>query len=97
MTIQRAITPRRALLYSYPVVPSILLAPALASCASTHLRYALTIKSLNFNLNTVVNTELHCVQLFIRYIRLVMTLMFDKLLCAAVYCHAVRWVLCIVE
>jgi hypothetical protein len=48
-------------------------------------------------LNTMVNIELHCVQLFIRYIRLVTTLMLDKLLRAAVYCHAVRCVLRIVE
>jgi hypothetical protein len=45
----------------------------------------------------MVNTELHCVQLFIRYIRLVTTLMLDKLPCAAVYCHAVCCVLRIVE
>jgi hypothetical protein len=45
----------------------------------------------------MVNTELHCEQLFIRYIRLVMTLMLDKLPRAAVYWHAVRCVLCIVE
>jgi len=45
----------------------------------------------------MVNTELHCVQLFIRYIRLVTTLMLDKLPRAAVYCHTVRFVLCIVE
>jgi len=49
------------------------------------------------NHNTMVNTELHWGQLFIRYIRLVMTLMLDKLPRAAVYCHAARCVLCIVE
>ena len=45
----------------------------------------------------MVNTELHCVQLFIRYIRLVTTRMLNKLPRAAVYCHAVRCVFCIVE
>jgi len=45
----------------------------------------------------MVNTELHCVQLFIWYIHLVTTLMLDKLLRAAVYCHAVHCVLRIVE
>jgi len=45
----------------------------------------------------MVNTELHWVQLFIRYIRLVTTLMVEKLLRAVVYCHAVRCVLRIVE
>jgi len=49
------------------------------------------------NLNTMVNTELHCVQLFIRYIHLVTTLLLDKLPCPTVYCHAVRCVLRIVE
>jgi hypothetical protein len=45
----------------------------------------------------MVNTELHCVQLFIQYIRIVMTLMLDQLLCAAGYCHAVHCLLRIVE
>jgi len=40
---QRAIAPPRALLYAYPVVLSIPSAPPLASCASTHLRYAFSI------------------------------------------------------
>jgi len=45
----------------------------------------------------MVNTELHCVQLFIGYICLVTTLMLDKLPRAAVCSHVVRCVLCIVE
>jgi len=45
----------------------------------------------------MVNTELHCVQLFFRHIRLVMTLMLVKLPCAVVYCHAVRCILRIVK
>jgi hypothetical protein len=45
----------------------------------------------------MVNTELHCVQLFIRYICPVMTLMLDKLPRAAVYYDAVRCVMCIAE
>ena len=63
--IQRAITPPRALFYPHPVVTSILSAPALASCASTHLSYEFSISTLNLNLNTMVNTELHCMQLSI--------------------------------
>jgi len=38
----------------------------------------------------MLNTELHRVQLFIRYIHLVMTLMRDELPRDAVYCDAVR-------
>jgi hypothetical protein len=38
-------------------------------------------------------TELDCVQLFIRYIRLVTTLMLDKPPRAIVYCHTVCGVL----
>jgi hypothetical protein len=45
----------------------------------------------------MVNTGLHCVQLFIQYIRLVVTLIYGKLQSAALYCHAVRCVLWIVE
>jgi hypothetical protein len=45
----------------------------------------------------MVNTELHSVQLFIGYIRLVTPLMVDKLQHAAVYCHEVRCLLCIVK
>jgi len=45
----------------------------------------------------MVNTELHCMQLFIRYIRLVTTLMLYKLPLATVYCCTVRCVLRIVE
>jgi len=45
----------------------------------------------------MVNTELHCEQLFIRYICLVMTLRVDKLARDTVYCHVVLRVLCIVE
>ena len=45
----------------------------------------------------MVNTELHCVQLIIPYIRLGTTLMLDHLACAALYCHTVRCVLRIVE
>jgi hypothetical protein len=45
----------------------------------------------------MVNTELHCVQLFIRYIRLVTTLLLDTLSCAPVYCQAVCCILRIVE
>jgi len=42
MTIQRTITPPWALLYPHPVMLSVPSAPALAYCASTHLRYAFT-------------------------------------------------------
>ena len=97
MPIQRAITPLWALLYPHPIVQSIPSTPALAACASTHLRYAFTIQTINLNLNTMVNTELHCMQLFIRYIHLVTTLMLDELQCAAVYCHTVHCVLDIVK
>jgi hypothetical protein len=45
----------------------------------------------------MVNAELHCMQVFIQYICLVMTHMLDKLPCAAVYCHTVCCVLHIVE
>ena len=93
----RAITPPWALRYPHPVLRSIQSARALASCASTHLRYVFTIETLNFNLITMVNTELHCVQLFIRYIRLVTTLMLDIVPAAAGYCNAVCCVLRIVE
>ena len=41
----------------------------------------------------MLNTELHGVQLFIQYIRLVTTPILDTLPCAAVYCHGVRCVL----
>jgi len=49
------------------------------------------LQTLNMNLNTMVNTKLHCMLLFIRYIRLVRTLMLDNLPCANVYCHMVHW------
>ena len=49
------------------------------------------------NLDTMVNTELHCVQLFIRYRHLVMTLILHKLPHAAVYCRTVHGILRIVE
>jgi len=45
----------------------------------------------------MVNIELHCVQLFNWYIRLVTTVMLDTLPCAIVYCHAVHCVLGIVK
>jgi len=45
----------------------------------------------------MVNTELHCVQLFIQYIRLVTTHMLVKLPRATAYCHEVRCIWCIVE
>jgi hypothetical protein len=45
----------------------------------------------------MVNTELHCMKLFIRYRRLVTTLRHEKLPCATVYCDAVRCFLRIVE
>jgi hypothetical protein len=45
----------------------------------------------------MVNTELHYVQFFIRYIRQVMTLILEKLPHAAVFVNAVRCVWCIVE
>jgi len=45
----------------------------------------------------MVNTETHCVRVFIRHILLVITRMLEKLLGAAVYCHAVHCVLRIVE
>ena len=45
----------------------------------------------------MVNRELHCVQLFIRYIRFVTTLMLEKLPRAVVYCRAVRCLLRIVK
>jgi hypothetical protein len=53
--------------------------------------------NLDLNLNTMVSTELHCVQLFIRYIPLVTTLMLDKLPCAGIYCHAVHCISRIVK
>jgi len=45
----------------------------------------------------MVNIELHCVQVFIWYIRLVTTHMLDKLPGAAEYCYMVRCILHIVE
>ena len=81
------------LLCLHQVVPSIPSAPALASCASTNLRYAFTFYTLNLNLNTMVNTKLHCVQLFIQYLHLIATLMLQQLPHAVEYCHAVRCVL----
>jgi len=86
-----------ALLYAHPVVPSIPSAPALASSGSRHPRYAFTFSTLILNVNTMVNTELHCLQLFIWYIRLVRTLIIDKCPPAAVSCHAVRCVSHIVD
>jgi len=87
--MQRAMTPPYALLYPQPVVASIPPGPALASGALTHLRYLFKMSTVNQNLNTMVNTELHCVHLFIPCILHVMTLLHDTLLCAAVYCHVV--------
>jgi len=49
------------------------------------------------NVNTMVYTELYCVQLFIRYIRLVTTFMLYEPPRAGVYCHAVRCISRIVE
>jgi hypothetical protein len=43
------------------------------------------------------NTELHCMQEFIRYKGLVTTPLLDKHPCAAVYCHAMSCVLHIVQ
>jgi hypothetical protein len=45
----------------------------------------------------MVNTELHCVQLFIRYIHLGTTLILDKLRCASAYCDVESCDLRIVE
>jgi hypothetical protein len=45
----------------------------------------------------MVNAELRCAQLFIRYIHLVTTLILDKLPRATVYCYVVWCVLHIVE
>jgi len=97
MPIQRAITRHWSLLNPYPVIPSIPSTQALASCLSTRVRYAFTVRTLNQNLNTRANTELQCVQLITRYIRLVMTLMLGKLPHHTVYCHAVCCILRIVE
>jgi len=63
--IQHTITPPRVLLFPHPVVSSIPSAPAPACCVLTHWRYAFAFYTLNLNLNTMVNTELHCMQLFI--------------------------------
>jgi hypothetical protein len=49
------------------------------------------------NLNTMVNTELHCVKLCIPYVCLVLTTLLEKRLSAIVYCHTVHFVLRIVE
>ena len=53
--------------------------------------------TLNLNFNTRVDTELHCMQLFFRYIRLVTTRRFHNRPYAVVYCYVVRSVLHIVE
>jgi len=45
----------------------------------------------------MVNTELNCMQLFIRYIRLVTTFMLDDLPRAAEHCDTVCYVWCIIE
>jgi hypothetical protein len=45
----------------------------------------------------MVNTVLHCVQLFIRYINLGTTLMLEKLQRTVLYYHAVRCFLRIAE
>jgi len=97
MPIQYPRSPPLQLLYPHPVVPSPPSVQALASSALTHLRYVLTIKSLNWNLDDMVNTELHCVQLFIRYISLVTTMKIDQLPHAVEYCHALHLVLRIAE
>jgi len=95
--IQCAITPRQEFLHSHRVILSVSATPALDSFSSIHLRYAFTFETLNLNLDTMVNTELNCVQLFFRYIRLVTTLKLDKLHCAVVYYHALHCILCIVK
>jgi len=45
----------------------------------------------------MLNTELHCIKLIIRYIHLLTTLMLDQLLHAVVDCHTVSHVLRIVQ
>jgi hypothetical protein len=72
-------------------------APALSFCPSTDVRYVFTFETLNFNIDAIVNTELHCVQLSIRYISIVTTLLIHPLSHGTVYCHVVRWVLLILE
>ena len=95
--IQCAITPPRALLYQHPVVLAIASVTALASCASTPLGYEITFQTLNSKFSNMLDTELHCVQMFIQYIHLVTTLMLPKIPPAAVYCRVVRCVPRIVE
>jgi hypothetical protein len=88
--IHHALTAPQALFYPHLVIVSVPSAPVLASCTSIHLRYAFTISTLNLNPNSMVNTKVLCMNLFIPYIRLVTTHMGDKLVHAAVYCHAVH-------
>src|SRR5882757_7946576 len=97
MTLQHTIPSHWALHYPHKVVPWGPSTPALAFSALTNLRYAFTFKTLNYNLKSMVNTEFHCVQFFIRYIRRVMTLMLDKVPCSSEYGHVVCCILRIVE
>jgi len=90
--MQCTITSPRELHNPHALDLSVPSAAGLAFYASKIQIYAFTIKTLNLNCDTTVNTELHWVQLFIQYIRLVTTLMLEKVPRGIVYCHAVRYV-----
>jgi hypothetical protein len=94
--ILRTITPPWDLLCPHTCVQSIPSASSGFLCIDTS-EICIHHSNPQLVLTPLENTELLSMQLFIRYIRLVMTLMLSNLPCAAVYCHVVGCVLRIVE